>query len=276
MILMNDQFITRGEAHIDIEDRGYQFGDGIYEVVRVYDGKPFRFDDHLIRFERSAKELSLSLPLSSEEIKLKITQLIEMNNLQNGIVYFQTTRGVATRNHAFPTDSTSVLTAYTKEMNRPYEKLQKGIKIVTIEDIRWLRCDIKSLNLLGNIMAKQYAVDHQAYEAVQIRDNIVTEGSSSNFFIVKDGKILTHPANNFILKGITRLVIEKIADKIGIPFVEKEFNLKQVYQADEAFVSSTTMEIMPINQINDKTITNSPGSITKALQEEFEKLIKLN
>ena len=274
VILINDQFIERNQdTHIDIEDRGYQFGDGIYEVVRIYNGKPFRLDEHLDRFERSASEIHLVLPLSKSETKLKITQLIEMNNLLDGIVYFQATRGVAPRNHAFPENTKSVLTAYTKESPRPLQNFEKGIKVVTVEDIRWLRCDIKSLNLLGNVLAKEYAHRHDADEAIQIRDNTVTEGSSSNFYIVKDGKIYTHPVDHFILNGITRNVIEEIANKLGIPFIEKLFNVKEVYRADEAFISSTTAEVTPVMQINDKVLGTEPGPIVRALQKEFESLI---
>ena len=272
-ILLNDQFLSRDDVHIDLEDRGYQFGDGIYEVVRIYNGVPFELDPHLVRFQRSADEIGLKLPMSLEETSSKITQLIELNKLKDGIIYFQVTRGAAPRNHAYPANTTAVLTAYTKEVPRPVEKLEKGIKVVTIEDIRWLRCDIKSLNLLGNVMAKQYAVDHGADEAVQIRDNIVTEGSSSNFYIVKDGKIFTHPANNFILNGITRMVIKDIANKLNIPFIEENFTFKEVLEADEAFISSTTVEAMPVIQINDHVVNHEPGPIVRALQAEIEKRI---
>jgi len=274
LILFNDQFIKRNqEAHIDIEDRGYQFGDGIYEVVRIYNGIPFRLDDHLDRFERSAQEIYLKLPMSKSETKIKITQLIEMNNLQNGTIYFQITRGVAPRNHAFPEQVIPVFIAYTKESPRPIEQFKNGIKTVTVEDIRWLRCDIKSLNLLGNVIAKQYAHVHQADEAIQIRDNTVTEGSSSNFYIIEKGTIYTHPADHFILKGITRIVIEEIAKNLGIPFEERLFSVKDIYRADEAFISSTTAEVTPIIQVNDRIIENGPGPIVRALQAEFEKMI---
>ncbi|OEF99618.1 D-amino-acid transaminase [Vulcanibacillus modesticaldus] len=273
MILVNDQFIPRENVHIDIEDRGYQFGDGIYEVIRVYDGKIFRLDQHLLRLERSAKEIKLVLPMSIQEIKEKITKLIAINNLSTGIVYFQVTRGVAPREHSFPNNRVSVLTAYTTEKERPLDKIQNGIKVVTTEDIRWLRCDIKTINLLGNVLAKQFAIENQADETIQIRNNIVTEGSSSNFFIVKNGNLYTHPANNFILKGITRDVVEEIAQKLGIKFIEQEFSLNEVYKADEAFITSTTVEIMPVLQVNDTKISHQPGQITKTLQNEFSKLL---
>ncbi len=274
MILLNDQLISRDAIHIDLEDRGYQFGDGLYEVVRVYKGKPFRFEDHFVRFERSARELRISLPVSLDVIKKKILELIDSNGLAEGIVYFQLTRGVSPRNHAFPEPQvTSILTAYTKEVQRPEKEINNGVKVVTVEDIRWLRCDIKSINLLGNVLAKQYAAENQAKEAIQIRDDRVTEGSASNFFIIKNKEILTHPANNYILRGITRNVVEEIANKLAIPFKEKEFTLEEAYQADEAFITSTTVEIMPVLVINDNQISSKPGMVTKSLQTEFNQFI---
>jgi len=273
MILMNNQFLSRKEALVDIEDRGYQFGDGIYEVVRVYHGAPFKMEEHLKRFARSAKEIKLTLPMSMDEINEKIMELIEKNNLDTGIVYFQATRGASPRVHHFPKDATSVLTAYTKEMKRPLDEINHGVKVVTLEDIRWLRCDIKSINLLGNVLAKQFAVENDAKEGVQIRGTIVTEGSSSNFFIVKDEKLYTHPATRLILRGITRDVVEELAKQLNIPFIEQEYELKDVYQADEAFITSTTAEVTPVIQVNDHKISETPGPITKKLQEAFEKLI---
>lgn len=273
MILLNNQFYERENVNIDIEDRGYQFGDGIYEVVRVYNGKPFRMDEHSIRFERSARELKLRLPMTTKEINGQILQLIKENQLVDGYVYYQLTRGVAPRNHAFPSKESPVLVGYTKELQRPLADMTNGVKVVTVEDIRWLRCDIKSLNLLGNVLAKEYAVENGAKEAIQIRGNTITEGSASNFFIVKDGKLLTHPANNLILKGITRNVVEELAKKLDILFVEQEFTLEEAYQADEAFISGTTVEVTPVIQIDEKIIGKEPGPITKRLQESFEALI---
>lgn len=273
MILINDQFLTRDQARIDIEDRGFQFGDGIYEVVRIYNGKPFYLQEHLARFERSAKEIMLNLSLSLEELEKRLLELIDLNNLNNGIVYVQATRGVAPRIHSFPNNTTSTITAYTKILERPVSDMTNGVNVVTVEDIRWLRCDIKSLNLLGNVLAKQYAAENNAKEAIQIRNGIVTEGSSSNFIIIKDGSLITHPANNLILRGITRDIIQSIAKVQGIPFVEKEYTLRDVLLADEAFICSTTMEIIPVIQIDELLISDSPGSITKLLQAEYERLI---
>lgn len=273
MILVNEKFFEREEVKIDLEDRGYQFGDGVYEVVRVYNGKTFRMDDHITRLKRSVNEIRIKLPMEPAEIKEKIHQLVEKNSLKDGIIYFQVTRGASPRNHSFPENTTSVLTAYTRDFARPLNDIKNGIKTVTIDDIRWLRCDIKTINLLGNVLAKQFAVENNAKEAVQIRGDYVTEGSSSNFYIVKDGTIITHPANNLILKGITRIVIEEIAAKLDIPFVEKEFTLDEALNADEAFISSTTAEVSPVIQINDHILSEQPGPVVRKLQAEFEQLI---
>lgn len=273
MILINDKLVSREEVTVDIEDRGYQFGDGIYEVVRFYNGKPFKLDEHLIRLERSAKEIRLSLPFPIEVVKMKTIELAEKNSLNNGIIYMQITRGIAPRNHAFPQEAKSILTAYTKEIKDNKQDSLVGIKVITVDDIRWLRCDIKSINLLGNVLAKQQAIENGAKEAIQIRNGSITEGSSSNFFIIKDGKIYTHPANNLILRGITRDVIESIAKAKAIPFVEGEFSLEDVYNADEAFVASTTFEITPVIQINNIKLSDEIGPITKVLLEEFNRIV---
>lgn len=273
MILFNDQILPKEEVHINFEDRGYQFGDGVYEVVNIYNGKPFLLDEHFVRFERSLNEIKISLSVPIKEIKTKIVELINVNNVYNGIVYFQASRGVSPRQHQFPINSDSVLIGYTSEKKRNINKILKGIKVVSTKDIRWLRCDIKSLNLLGNLLAKQYAIENQADEAIQIRDNIITEGSSSNFFIVKNAKLYTHPANNFILKGITRDLVEKIANDLGIPFIEQELTLNEVLSADEAFITSTSIEITPVLQFDDKIISKKSGPVTKVLQEEYFKHI---
>jgi len=273
MILVNGQFLARENVHIDLEDRGYQFGDGIYEVAKVYNGKLFRLDEHLTRLARSARELRITLPMPLDELKEQLLKLVEVNKLLDGIIYLQVTRGVAPRLHSFPGENVSaLLTAYTKDLPRPLAEITNGVKVVTTEDIRWLRCDIKSINLLGNVLAKQHAVENNAKEAIQIRGNIVTEGSSSNFLIVKGGAIITHPATNLILKGITRDCLEELAAKLSIPFIEREFTLAEAYEADEAMITSTTSEVTPVVQINDQKIANGIGPITKLLQEEFLKL----
>ncbi|MGA9175577.1 MAG: aminotransferase class IV, partial [Thermoactinomyces sp.] len=180
VILYHDRLINREQANIDIEDRAYQFGDGIYEVIRVYRGKPFYLNEHLERFQKSAAAIRLSLPYSVETLSQKLLELTHENQLEEGNLYLQLSRGTAPRSHAFPADAKPLIIAYPQPNSRPIADLQNGVTAVTDEDIRWLRCDIKSLNLLGAVLAKQKAVDHGAKEAILVRNGTVTEGSSTN------------------------------------------------------------------------------------------------
>lgn len=275
-VILNGELLERQEAKVDIEDRGYQFGDGVYEVIRVYNGKMFTAAEHLERLLESGKKIGLSIPYTADRLKQLLEEMIEKNQLELGIVYMQFTRGASPRNHAYPgTDVLPVFTAYTREAARPVEAMKKGVKAILIEDIRWLRCDIKSLNLLGNIMAKQKAAESGCFEAIQHRGDTVTEGSSSNISVVKDGKVITHPANNLILNGITRQKINEICKGNGIVIEESIFSLEDLKSADEVFLSSTTAEIMPITKIEGTPVGNgTPGPVTKRLQELFEKEIE--
>ncbi|MEW9672787.1 D-amino-acid transaminase [Ammoniphilus sp. 3BR4] len=276
MILYNDRLVDREEVRIDIEDRGYQFGDGVYEVVSIYGGQIFRLQEHLDRFEYSANQIGITLPVSLENLKENLHKLMEVHELKNGQIYFQVTRGYAPRNHPFPDPAHPVLTGYVTRKPRPVELMEKGVSVIVTEDIRWLRCDIKSLNLLGSVLAKQKAAEQGGYEAIQHRDGIVTEGSASNLFMVRDGKLYTHPLGNLILGGITRIVVLEIAKKLNIEVVETPFTLEDLAQADELFLTSTTSEIMPIVTIDGKPVKNGiRGSVTKQLQEEFNSLIQV-
>lgn len=274
MILFQDRLMERKDAVVDIEDRGYQFGDGVYEVIHVYDGQLFGFEKHMERLARSVAEIRMELPNSLADIGEKLIRLVKENQLKDGIVYLQITRGVAPRVHHFPDHSTAVLTAYTKEMPRPLDQMKNGIDTHLMEDMRWLRCDIKSLNLLGNILAKQEAHDHDCVEAILHRGDTVSEGSSSNVFIV-NGKVLqTHPANHLILNGITRRKVLEVAETLGLDLKEESFTVDELLNADEAFITSTTVEITPIVQIDETTINGrKPGTITRQLQTAFERLL---
>ena len=271
-VILNGQILERTEAKVDIEDRGYQFGDGIYEVIRVYNGKFFTADEHLTRLFESAEKIGMSLPYNLEELKNLLASLVKRNDINEGIVYLQFSRGVAARQHHYPDKNVEpALTAYTKEMERPIDKLEKGVHAKLVEDMRWLRCDIKSLNLLGNIMAKQEAAEAGCFEAILHRGDTVTEGSSSNMFIVKDGVIKTHPATNLILNGITRRVILDICKEQNISFKEEEFTVQELLSADEIFLASTTSEVMPIVKVSGKDFeVEEPGEVTKKLQAGFE------
>ncbi|MBS4216755.1 D-amino-acid transaminase [Bacillus sp. FJAT-49711] len=279
-VIVNDKIIDRSDAAVDIEDRGYQFGDGVYEVIRIYDGVLFTGDEHLERFYSSAEKIQISVPFQKEELLELIQQLIQENEVKDGSLYMQMTRGASPRNHLFPSkDTKPVLTAYTKEVARPVESLEKGVAALIADDIRWLRCDIKSLNLLPNLLAKQAATEQGCYEAILHRDGVVTEGSASNAYIVLDGKIKTHPATNLILNGITRQVVARLCEKNNIPFVEEAFMLDELKNADEIFVTSTTSEVMPVVKLDGKEVGDGkPGVVTRKLQtlfvEEFESVKK--
>ncbi|MDQ0272233.1 D-amino-acid transaminase [Cytobacillus purgationiresistens] len=275
-VIVNGNLIERSEARLDIEDRGYQFGDGVYEVIRVYNGKMFTAQEHLERIVLSAKKIGMELVYSVEDMKKQLTELIEKNEVKLGTIYMQISRGVSPRNHPYPNPVVPhTLVAYTKEVARPIPNLENGVKAILKEDIRWLLCDIKSLNLLGNVMAKQEAVAAGCYEAIQHRGDTVTEGSSSNISIIKDGKLITHHADNLILNGITRRKVLEVCGKGNIPVVEEPFTLSDLDAADEVFLSSTTSEITPIVEIAGKQVGNGqPGPVTKKIQALFDKEIE--
>lgn len=276
-VILNGEIIERNEAHIDVEDRGYQFGDGVYEVIRVYNGKMFTAKEHLERFEKSAGNIGISVPYSLEELTSLLNQLILKNGIELGSVYLQITRGISPRNHAFPHSETpTTIVAYTRQVDRPVGNMKSGVKAILTEDIRWLRCDIKSLNLLGNLLAKQKAVEAGCFEAIQHRGETVTEGSSSNVLIVKEGTIITHPADNLILNGITRKKLQQICSSNNMPLEERDFSIDELMQADEVLISSTTAEVMPIIEIDGKKVNGGvPGPVSKRLQELFEAEIEL-
>ncbi|KWW20107.1 D-alanine aminotransferase [Peribacillus simplex] len=269
-IIFNGEIKNRADVSVDIEDRGYQFGDGVYEVIRVYNGELFAGDMHLNRLMDSARLIQMKVPFTVAEIETRVKELISEDQLQDGIIYMQLTRGVSPRTHAFPSsDVEPVFVAYTKEM--PYTgKMKSGVKGITTDDIRWLRCNIKSLNLLGNIMAKQMAAEAGCDEAIQHRDGLVTEGSSSNVSIVVNGTLRTHPASNLILNGITRQVMLKLCADHGIPYVEEAFTIEDMMAAEEVLYTSTSVEVTPIINIDGQTIaTGAPGPVTKRLQQLF-------
>ncbi|MBO1199609.1 D-amino-acid transaminase [Staphylococcus simiae] len=274
-VFFNGEFVAADDAKVSYNDRGYVFGDGIYEYIRVYNGKLFTVTEHYERFLRSAGEIGLDLNYDIDQLIELSRKLVEINNINNGAIYIQATRGVAERNHNFPTPAVdAAIVAYTKSYDRPFDHLENGVNAVTVEDIRWLRCDIKSLNLLGNVLAKEYAVKYNAVEAIQHRGETVTEGSSSNAYAIKDGVIYTHPVNNFILNGITRRVIKDIADDYQIPFKEEAFTVDFLKNADEIIVSSTSAEVTPVIKLDGEVVNDGQvGPITRKLQQGFDKAI---
>ncbi|MBO1519997.1 D-amino-acid transaminase [Oceanisphaera pacifica] len=253
-VLVNNTIESRENVAIDIEDRGYQFGDGVYEVVRVYEGEVYELDGHVERFFRSAQEIDITLSYTVNELKENIKALIAENNVVDGGIYFQVTRGVSPRKHSYDRTLASHLIAYPLYFTRPKEKQLSGVTAITVDDLRWLRCDIKSLNLLYNVMMKQKAQDNKAFEGIFVRDDVITEGTSTNVFIVKDGVYKTHPASNMILNGITRQRILSLLSENNFTVEEVKFTKAELLAADEVFITSTTSEVMPIIEIDNQII----------------------
>ncbi|WP_455662525.1 D-amino-acid transaminase [Pradoshia sp.] len=275
-IVFNGELSKRDTITVDIEDRGYQFGDGIYEVVRVYNGCLFTWKEHVERLYASAEKIRMTIPYTMEEMKVMMDKLIEKNQLIEGTIYLQLTRGIAPRNHAFPgSDVQAVLVAYTRLGERPVKLMEEGVDALIIEDKRWLHCDIKSLNLLGNVLAHQEALDAGCYEAILHRDGVITEGSHTNVSIVSDGTVYTHPANNLILNGISRRVMLKACESQSIPFKEEAFTVDQLMRADEVFITSTTLEITPVRRINGQPAgVEGQYPVIRQLQESFTAAIE--
>lgn len=272
--LYQDRYIPKEELRISPEDRAYYFGDGVYEVFRVYNGRLYEASAHFERWERSSAALRIPLPADSDELTKRLEELIRMNGLSEGTVYMQVSRGAAPRSHPFPVDAKPILMAYTSEAKRPLSTIKEGITAVTMEDIRWLRCDLKTLNLLPNVMAKQHAADQGAGDVILHRSGTVTECSASNIMMVKYGCLITHPANHLIQHGITRAVVLRLAQGLGIAVKETPFTLDELRIADEVFITGTTVEITPVIRIDSSPVADGkPGPITRKLQQEFEKTI---
>ena len=273
-ILWNDGIVEKSEVTIDPEDRGYQFGDGIYEVVAIYGGQLFEWDAHFERFVRSATELSITLPDYIHNLKENILTLIKENNIEDGYTYFQLSRGTAPRFHGYPEKSVQpVLTGLVKKKD-PNVAPPSIIKAITTEDIRWLRVDIKSLNLLPNCIAKQKAIDAGVHEAIFIRNGIVTEASSSNIFGIKEGILYTHPLSNLILNGISRQVIVRLAAQFNFQVIEEPFTKEALYTMDEVFITNTGVNICPVSEIDGILIGNGEcGKITEQLIAAFNQLL---
>ena len=272
-VIWNDEIVERSEVKIDMEDRGYQFADGIYDVVRAYNGKFFTLNEHVDRLFSSAEKIELILPFTKEELKQLLSKLIQVNEIDTGNVYMQLTRGIGIpRNHSYPDPELvpPVFTATTTLVPRDQIKMDQGMSAIIVPDLRWLRCDIKSTSLLGNIMAKHEAHKKGGDEAILHRDGVVTECSSSNVWMIKNDVIYTHPDGNLVLPGITKLMLLKVARKAGIPVKEEAFTLENLKEADEVFASSTTMEAMPITFIDGNPVGQGKrGSGVERLQQLY-------
>ena len=268
---LNGQFLPRSEATISVDDRGFVFGDGVYEVWRVVNGRLFELERHLERLVFGLGELRIPAPpLVDPDVFLSAaTRLIAGSGLSDGeaTVYVEITRGVSPRAHQFPAASVKpTVYATVNRLTPPEEARARGAAAITIPDIRWSRCDLKTLQLLPNVLAKQAAVEAGAMDALMVRDGMVTEGSHTNVFGVVDGALRTHPANNFILPGITRTVVLEIAHELGIPVAEQAFAERELSSLEELFLAGTTTDVMPIVRVNGKDIGDGkPGPVAKRL-----------
>ena len=266
---VNGRYLPHGQAAVHIEDRGYQFADGVYEVVPVVAARPVDEGPHLDRLERSLAELHIAMPMSRRSLELVSRELLRRNDIRDGLIYIQVTRGVASRNHAFPRHVRPALVMTTKRMSLAGQsKFNDGVAVITVPDLRWARRDIKTINLLPNCLAKQAAAEAGAYEALQVDDEgNVTEGTSSNAWIVAhDGKLVTRHLSNDILHGVTRRTILAIATEEGVAFEERPFTLEEALEAQEAFVTSATSFVTPVVEIDGGRIGDGkPGPLTRRL-----------
>ena len=270
---VNGLYLPHRRAAVHIEDRGYQFADGVYEVIAVKNGILVDDGPHLDRLDRSLRELEIAPPMSRAALGVVMAEMLRRNRIRDGILYIQMTRGVARRDHPFPADSdTSVVMTARLEPPQDPRLADHGVEVISIPDIRWKRCDIKSVSLLPNILGKQLAHRAGAFEAWQINEQgYVTEGTSTNAWIVDaSGRLCTPPIDQQILGGITRRRILKLAEREGIEFTERHFTLKEAQSAREAFITSATTLVLPVTTIDDAVIGNGkPGTFTCKLRENY-------
>lgn len=276
-IYLNGSFIEQENAAISIADRGFVFGDGVYEVTRVVNGSFFQEKEHLERLEEGLKGLKIKL---DQDLRNRIPELSRELLQRNGhtegeaTVYLQVTRGAAfPRTHTFPDPEVPATLFLSSGLFKPHSELhEKGVKVITVSDVRWSRCNLKTVNLLPNTLAKQQAKDAGVNSAIMIRDGVITESPNANIFAVKDETLYTFPASNYILNGITRRVVIDIAEGLNIPLILEPVRQDDLYELDEIFFTGTTTDIQPIIDVDGRTIGDGkPGKIVRAIQAEYKK-----
>jgi D-alanine transaminase len=278
-IYLNGQYMPIEEAKISVLDRGFIFGDGVYEVIPVYSRKAFRLADHLRRLQHSLDGIKLANPHSNGEWTKLINELVARNAEQDQYLYLHITRGVAKRDHAFPNPPVkpTVFMLSNPLLVPSPTLLQSGVACITAPDNRWLRCDIKAIALLPNVLLRQMAIDAGAMETILFRpgltteDAFMTEGAASNIFVVKNGKLFAPPKDNLMLPGITYDVILEIAAANGIPYEVRKIGVAEVFAADELLLTSSTKEVLPITQLDGKPVgTGKPGAIFARLHKLYQ------
>lgn len=273
----NGEMVESGAKVVSLDDRGYCFGDGVYEVVRVYNGRAFAFSYHQDRLYRSMREMDIPVRMPPDELQELHEIMVEQSEITDGYIYLQITRGVTPRHHAFERSKLEPqMYMFIKPITTDLGALQQGVKAITLPDERWARVDIKTLNLIPNILAQTKAEKKGAYTAILVRDGIVTEGATSNVFVMKDGVCYTHPADHHILKGITRqLVVTRVAPTAGITIIEREFDEAFLKDADEIFFTDTIGGIIPITTLNREPVGDGkPGKAAKVLAEQLQHLME--
>jgi D-alanine transaminase len=273
---VDGRYVPHRRATIHIEDRGFQFADGVYEVVAVVGGRRFDEPRHLDRLERSLGELGIAMPMSRGAIACVMDEVVRRNRVDEGILYLQITRGSAPRDHGWRDDATPVVVMTARRQPPPRaEAVEAGVAVITAPDQRWRRNDIKSVALLGNVLGKQKARRAGAYETWMVDDaGRITEGTSTNAWIVVGGRIVTRPLGPEILGGITRAAVLDVARELQIAVDERPFSVDEANAADEAFLTSTTAYVLPVTRIDENTIgTGKPGPITTRLLENYNRLV---
>ncbi|MCY4606003.1 MAG: D-amino acid aminotransferase [Gemmatimonadetes bacterium] len=276
---VNGRFCPLAEAVVSVEDRGYQFADGVYEVVGTYGGRPYALEPHLARLQGNLAALHLPLDIREYGLKAKLMEGIERSGFGDILVYIQVTRGIAPRHHEFPAVPVTPTVVMTfKELRRlPRDLYDRGVEVISTEDLRWKRCDIKTIALLPNILAKQAATQAGVFEALLVDlESRVTEGASTSAFCVQAGRLYTAPIGAHILPSITRGILLDLARKLGIPIDEEFCTLDQFKEADEVFIAGTTLEAMPVVRIDDAIIGDgTPGTITQQIRAAFMESLDL-
>ena len=272
LVYLNGEYLPLNEAKISVLDRGFIFGDGIYEVIPAYGGKALRFEHHMQRLQNSLDAVRISNPLSNEQWKNIIDKLISEKGSEDQYIYMHITRGVASRDHRFPEKTNPTVFVMSNILHTvDPEILKQGVHAVTLDDIRWNYCNIKAIALLPNILLRQQAVDKGAVEAILIRNGNMTEGAASNVFIVSDGIIKTPPKDQKLLPGITRDLVVELANTHKMPIEEIAISEKEFLAADEIWLTSSTKEILAVTKINEQQVGNGkPGPVWKDMYQKYQ------
>ncbi len=268
---INGRFLPLADATVSVEDRGFQFGDGIYEVIRTYGGRPFKLESHLARLERSAQAIGLRQPYTRERWAQYILEGLRLAAFPEAKIYLQVTRGAAPRDHAYAQELEPTVVMTVRDLRPPNPTVQAaGVQAMTMEDIRWGRCDIKSVNLLANVLARQQATRAGVFEAILIREGRVTEGSVSNVMVVHNGILVTAPEGAHILSGVTRGIVLDLARQEGISVQERYCSRQELMEAAEVFLTGTTVEVLGVVRIDGQPIgSGAPGPVTRSLAKRF-------